>query len=63
MQYQSKRQPNSNKITDIFWWHHYCLLLETPVTIDDEHILMWFFSDSRDIALGLLTVDGFGPFK
>ena len=32
------------------------------MTIGDEQIPMWFFSDPRDIALGLST-DGFGPFK
>ena len=62
MQYWSKHQSNSNKITDIFDGTHYCSLLETPVTIGDEHIPMWFFSNPRDIALGLST-DGFGPFK
>ena len=39
-----------------------CKELETPVTIADEEISMWFFSDPRDIALDLST-DGFGPFK
>ena len=32
------------------------------MTIGDEQIPMWFFSDPRDIALGL-SKDGFGPFK
>ena len=32
------------------------------MTIGDEELPMWFFSDPRDIALGLST-DGFGPFK
>jgi Transposase family tnp2 len=48
--------------SDIFDGAHYCSLLETPVTIGDEELSMWFFSDSRDIALGF-SADGFGPFK
>lgn len=62
MQYRSKHQHNPTKITDIFDGAHYRSLLETHVTIDDEELPMWFFSDPRDIALGLST-DGFGPFK
>ena len=62
MQYKSKHQDDPAKITDIFDGAHYCSLLETPIHIGDEQIPMWFFSDPRDIALGLST-DGFGPFK
>ena len=32
------------------------------MTIGDEELPMWFFSDPRDVALGFST-DGFGPFK
>jgi Transposase family tnp2 len=32
------------------------------LTIGDEELPMWFFTDPRDIALGFST-DGFGPFK
>ena len=62
MQYRSKHQHDPTKITDIFDGAHYRSLLETPVTIGDEELPMWFFSDPRDIALGFST-DGFGPFK
>jgi len=62
MQYRSKHQHDPTKITDIFDGAHYRSLLETPVTINDEELPMWFFSDPRDIALGFST-DGFGPFK
>ena len=62
MQYRSKHKYNPNKITDIFDGAHYRSLLETPVTIGDEELPMWFFSDPRDVALGFST-DGFGPFK
>ena len=43
---------STNTITprlDIFDGSHYCSLLETPVTIDDEELPMWFFFDPRDI--------------
>ena len=32
------------------------------MTIDNEELPHYFFSDARDIALGLST-DGFAPFK
>ena len=47
---------------DIFNGTHYHSLLTTPITIGDEEPPMWFFSDPRDISLGLST-DGFGLFK
>jgi Transposase family tnp2 len=62
IQYQSKHQNDPTKITDIFDGAHYHSLLETPVTIGDEELSMWFFSHPRDIALGFST-DGCGPFK
>jgi len=30
--------------------------------VDDKKLPFWFFSDPRDIVLGL-SMDGFGPFK
>ena len=62
MQYRSNRPSDPTKSTDIFDGTHYTSLLEKFVTIGDEQLPMWFFSDPRDIALGLST-DGFGPFK
>ena len=62
MQHWSKHQHDPTKITDIFDGAHYCPLLQTPVTIGDKKLPMQFFSDPRDIALGLST-DGFGLFK
>ena len=62
MQYRSKHRHDPTKITDILDGAHYRSLLKTLVTIGDEELPMWFFSDPRDIALGLST-DGFGPFK
>lgn len=62
MQHRSKHQHDPTKTTDIFDGAHYRSLLKTLVTICGEELPMWFFSDPRDIALGLST-DGFGPFK
>jgi hypothetical protein len=62
MQYRAKHQEDPTRFTDIFDGSHYRSLLETFVTIGDETLPFWFFSDSQDIALGLST-DGFGPFK
>jgi hypothetical protein len=62
MQYRSNHKCDPTKITDIFDGTHYTSLLGKYVTIDDEELPMLFFSDPRDIALGLST-DGFGPFK
>jgi hypothetical protein len=62
MQYRSNRTHDPTKLTDIFDGTHYTSLLGKYVTIDDEQLPMQFFSDPRDIALGLST-DGFGPFK
>ena len=62
MQYWSNHTHDPTKSTDIFDGTHYTSLLEKFVTIGDEQLPMWFFSDPQDIALGLST-DGFGPFK
>ena len=62
MQYRSNHTHDPTKLTDIFDGAHYNSLLEKFVTIGDEQLPMWFFSDPRDIALGLST-DGFCPFK
>ena len=62
MQYQSNHQWDPTKLTDIFDGTQYGLLLEEFVTISDEELLMHFFSDPCDIALGLSS-DSFCPFK
>jgi hypothetical protein len=62
MQYRSKHEADPTKLTDIFDGTHYRSLRETFITIDAEELPTWFFSDPRDIALGLSS-DGFGPFK
>jgi hypothetical protein len=62
MRYRSSHQHDPTKVTDIFDGTHYRLLRELLVTVGGEELPTWFFSDPRDIALGLST-DGFGPFK
>ena len=62
MRYRSNRTHDPTKLSDIFDGAHYNSLLEKFVTIGDEQLPKWFFSDPRDIALGLST-DGFCPFK
>ena len=48
--------------TDVFDSIHYHGLLRKRVIIDGQEASHTYFSDSRDIVLGLAT-DGFGPFK
>ena len=62
MQYRSNHIHDPTKATDILDSTHYTSLLGKYITIDDEQLPIWFFSDPRDIALGLST-DGFGPSK
>src|ERR1700733_14027341 len=62
MQYWSKHKADPTKITDIFDGTYYHSLWKMFITISDEELPTWFFSDPHDIALGLST-DGFGPFK
>lgn len=50
------------KIKDVFDSTHYRNLCKTFVTVNEDQLPFWFFSDPRDIALGLST-DGFCPFK
>jgi len=67
MQYRAGPGPNNHQHTpgmtsDIFDGEHYRKLLETPVSINGRERSYRFFSDPRDIALGLST-DGFAPFR
>jgi len=63
MQYRAQEHHHvPKKTTDVFDSTHYRDLLHSKVTVDGKEIPYNFFSDSRDIALGLST-DGFAPFK
>lgn len=51
-----------HKVKDVFDGIHYKKLLHTFVTIHSKKLGRKFFSDMRNIALGILF-DGFAPFK
>ena len=62
MKYRASYQADPSHVGDVFDGTHYRSLLTQNITVADETLPFWFFSDPRDIALGLST-DGFGPFK
>ncbi|EIW87427.1 hypothetical protein CONPUDRAFT_96839, partial [Coniophora puteana RWD-64-598 SS2] len=62
MRYRSERLSMPNVVSDIFDGQHYKNLLQTRVTVHDHEQPHNFFSDPRDIALGMAT-DGFAPFR
>lgn len=64
MQYRAEHNSHQHPDikTDIFDGSHYKTLREEDVVIDGVKLGHHFFSDDRDIALGLST-DGFAPFK
>jgi hypothetical protein len=62
MKYHSQFCPKPEGMTDIFDGEKYKKMKSTHVSIDGHPLPHKFFSDSRDIALGLAT-DGFSPFK
>jgi Transposase family tnp2. len=53
---------NPGNITDIHDGSVYRELLDKPVVVDGKELRHKYFSDSRDVALGLST-DGFAPFR
>ena len=57
-----KTKAKDSKITDVFDASHYRGLLEKEVAIDGHGLGHTYFSDDRDIALGLAT-DGVNPWK
>lgn len=60
--YRADFEHRAKNIRDIFDASHYQGLLKTFVTVAGQYLGHKFFSDPRDIALGL-SFDGFGPFK
>src|SRR5258707_1381879 len=54
--------PRDSEIEDIFDGIHYQMLCQTQVMIDGAELDHHFFSDIRDVALGLM-LDGFQIFK
>ena len=61
MTYRAKHIHKPGVIKDVFDGIHYRSLLNATVPTDADHPF-FFFSDPRDIALGLST-DSFAPFK
>ena len=53
---------DSEKVTDVFNGAMYHDLCEQEVTVNGKTLPHQYFSDPRDIALGL-SLDGFAPFK
>lgn len=62
MRYRAEYQHKPSQFHDVFDGSHYHNLRKAYVEVGDEKLPYSFFSDPRDIALGLST-DGFGPFK
>ena len=61
MRYRAEFMHEPGVFKDVFDGSHYQSLLNTIVPTDRAHPF-FYFSDERDIALGLST-DGFAPFK
>jgi hypothetical protein len=61
MRYRANHKHEPGVINDVFDGSHYQSLLNTVVPVDEADPF-FYFSDKRDIALGLST-DGFTPFK
>jgi tnp2 family transposase len=61
MRYRANHVHEPGTIKDVFDGSHYQSLLKSIVPGDDDNPF-FYFSDERDIALGLST-DGFAPFK
>jgi hypothetical protein len=61
MRYRAEYVHEPGVIKDVFDGSHYQTLLKTVVPAGESNPF-FYFSDERDIALGLST-DGFGPFK
>lgn len=62
LDYRSEYMHNENEISDVFDGAHYCELLDEEVEIDGVVHEHRFFSEPRDVALGIMT-DGFQIFK
>ena len=63
MRYRGDKVKVSNgPITDVFDGSHYHELLQKEVTIDGHGLGHTYFSDDRDVALGLAT-DGVNPWQ
>lgn len=62
MKYRSHYKSRDGVIADVFDGSHYSMLRKTRVNIDHKVFGHSYFSDPRDVALGLSS-DGFAPFN
>ena len=62
LEYRHTYQSEDSKIKDVFDSQIYHRLQKRQIHINDQKLSRRYFSDGRDIALGLST-DGFCPFK
>lgn len=62
MQYRADYTSQPGVTADIFNGSHYSTLRKTQVKLDHKVLNHKYFSDHRDVALGLST-DGFAPFN
>lgn len=62
MRYRANYEHIPGETQDVFDGTHYQTLLKTIVPNDDQDNPFFYFSDPRDIAIGIST-DGFAPFK
>ncbi|KAJ7669767.1 hypothetical protein B0H17DRAFT_894066, partial [Mycena rosella] len=60
--YRAEFESEPDKVKDVFDGTHYQELLQRFVTLRGKKLAHKFFSDIRDIALGI-SFDGFAPFK
>ena len=60
--HQHNETRDNEKVTDVFDGTLYQKLCEQQVTVNGKTLPHRYFSDPRDIALGL-SLDGFAPFK
>jgi hypothetical protein len=62
LRYRAEFQHEPGVVRDVFDGSYYRSLLQTIVPTGDQDNPFYYFSDERDIALGLST-DRFAPFK
>ena len=61
MRYRASCEYALDRVSDVFNGHIYHDLCHTKIEVDGQKLPCNYFSDPRDIALGLST-DGFAPF-
>jgi len=62
MRYRASCEYTLDRVSDVFDGHVYRDLCRTEIEVDGQKLPCNYFSDPRDIALGLST-DGFAPFR